>query len=76
MPDLDDLFDEAKDLISDHKKEVKDGVGEAADFVGDKLGADKKTMKTVKETAAGLVDEVAPDKNSAKKTTKKPKSPS
>jgi hypothetical protein len=81
MPDLDDLFDEAKDLIGDHKKEVKDGIGEAADFVGDKLGADKKTMKTVKETATGLVDEVAPDdkkpaKKAAKKTTKKPKSAS
>ena len=73
--DLGDLIDKAGDLIGDHKKEVKDGIGEAADFIGDKLGADKKTMKTVKETATGLVDEVAPDDKTPakKKATKKPK---
>ncbi len=79
MADLEEILDEAKDLIGDHKKEVKDGIGEAADFIGDKLGADKDTMKTVKQTASGLVDEVAPDdkkpaKKAAKKTTKKPSS--
>ena len=77
MPDLGDLFDEAKDLLGDHKSEVKDGIGEAADFIGDTLGADKKTMKTVKETATGLVDEVAPDeKKPARKRAEKPKSAS
>ena len=79
MADLEEILDEAKDLIGDHKKEVKDGIGEAADFIGDKLGADDDTMKTVKQTASGLVDEVAPDdkkpaKKAAKKTTKKPNS--
>ena len=76
MPDLGDLVEQAEELIGDHKGEVKDGIDAAADFVGDKLGADKKTMKSVKDTAAGLVDQVGGDakakKKPAKKRSKKP----
>ena len=76
--DLGDLVDEVQELVGDHTSDVKDGIAEVADFVGDQVGADKATMKTVKQTAKGLVDEIAPDAKPAKKKpagkrTKKPR---
>jgi hypothetical protein len=74
--DLGDLVEKAGDLIGDHTDEVKDGLDTAADFVGDKLGVDKKTMKSVKDTAHGVVDDLGGDdanakKKPARKSTKK-----
>jgi hypothetical protein len=68
--DLGDLVDEAKDLVGDHSGDVKDGITEVADFLGDQLGADKQTMKTVKQTAKGLVDDIADDAKPKKRQPK------
>jgi hypothetical protein len=75
LGDLGDLVDKVEHLVGEHKGEVEDGIDAAADFVGDQIGVDDKTMRSVKQTAKGLVDDVGgpkPAKSTTKKPTKKP----
>lgn len=80
LGDLGDLVDDAKNLVDDHAKEIKQGINQAADLIDDQVGKDQRgTVHDVADAAKGLVDEVAGDtpksnkkKSGAKKTgTKK-----
>lgn len=82
MSGVDDLFDQAKDLIGDHADDVKKGIKEAADFVDDTTGHEHKgTVREVEKAAKGFVDQLddtpkkkkgAAHKTDAAKQAKKP----
>ena len=71
MPDLGDLGDlveQAKDLVDDHAKEIKQGINQLADVVDDQVSKDQRgTVHDVADAAKGLVDEVADDSAKPKK---------
>jgi hypothetical protein len=77
MPDLGDLGDlveQAKDLVDDHAKEIKQGINQLADVVDDQVSKDQRgTVHDVADAAKGLVDEVAGDSAKPKKDSAKPK---
>jgi len=71
MPDLGDLGDlveQAKDLVDDHAKEIKQGINQLADVVDDQVSKDQRgTVHDMADAAKGLVDEVAGDSAKPKK---------
>lgn len=63
MVDFGGLADKAKDFISGHDNQVKDGIKKVGDFVGDKIGHDK--VDGVESKLDGLVDKLAGNKRDA-----------
>jgi len=80
MPDLGDigdLVDDAKNLVDDHAKEIKQGINQVADVVDDQVSKDQRgTVHDVADAAKGVVDDISggtgkPKKKTAKKAAKK-----
>ncbi|MCJ7672297.1 MAG: hypothetical protein MUP67_09675 [Acidimicrobiia bacterium] len=79
MPDLGDvgdLVDEAKNLVDDHAKEIKQGINQVADVVDDQVSKDQRgTVHDVADAAKDVVNEISgdtgkPKKKATKKATK------
>ena len=75
MPDLGDigdLVDDAKNLVDDHAKEIKQGINQVADVVDDQVSKDQRgTVHDVADAAKGAVDDISGDTGKPKKKTAK-----
>jgi len=63
MPDLGDigdLVDDAKNLVDDHAKEIKQGINQVADVVDDQVSKDQRgTVHDVADAAKDVVNEIS-----------------